>query len=157
MTSAGSRLRMLLEAERAAARALRRLADDAAAAQIRTCLEELHAATLWVCDGLTKRVPPATRRRSTAADLFADLTDQVMRVPAVVDRLRLLNRHQRRVLGRIDGLLHEGLDGDLRAFLQGAQVIVGRTVAGCDETIAELDREREVRREPDEFLSRGSS
>jgi hypothetical protein len=35
-------------------------------------------------------------------------------------------------------------------------VIVRRAVAGCDDAIAELDREREVRREPDNFLSGGS-
>jgi hypothetical protein len=148
---------MLLEAERVAADALRRLADDAASAKVRACLEELHAATLWVWEGLAKRMPRAARRRSTAADAFADLIDQVMRAPSLVDRLRLLNRHQRRVLLRIDGLLHEGLDGDLRAFLQGAHAIVGRTVSGCDDTIAELDREREVRRPGDEFRPGGPS
>jgi hypothetical protein len=59
-------------------------------------------------------------------------------------------------LAQIDDLLHAHLDSDLRAFLQAAQVIVRRAVAGCDDAIAELDREREVRREPDNFLSGGS-
>jgi hypothetical protein len=148
--SASSRLRLVLEAEQAAARTVRQLADGTAAPRVRACLEELHTATLWVWEGLAKRMPRAARRRSTAADAFADLIDQVMRAPSLVDRLRLLNRHQRRVLRRIEDLLHEDLDGDLRVFLEGAHVIVGRTVAGCDDTIAELDREREVCREGDE-------
>jgi hypothetical protein len=56
---------------------------------------------------------------------------------------------------RIDALLREGPDSDLRAFLQGAHVIIGRTVSGCDDTIADLDREREVRRPAGEFSPGG--
>jgi hypothetical protein len=148
---------LLLQAEQAAAFALRRLANDTAPPYVRGCLDELHNATLWVCEGLTKLMPPATRRPSPGAEVFADLTDQMMQGPAVVDRLRILNRHQRRVLLRIDALLREGLDSDLRAFLQGAYVVVGRNVSGCDDVIAELDREREVRRPKGEFTPGGSS
>jgi hypothetical protein len=105
----------------------------------------LHAAATWLCEGLTKRVPGATTRRSVHAPGLSCLTDQLKRAPTDADRLRLLNRHQRSVLARVDRMLLEPVDIDLRAFLQEAHVRLSRSVGRCDDAIAELDREREVR------------
>lgn len=149
MSSAKPRLRALLDAERAAASALSHLTDSATAPGVRVCLVGLHDTATWLCDGLAKRILRATKRRSTSTSALAGLTDQLMSAPTDADRLRLLNRHQRWALARVDRLLLERVDVDLRAFLQEAHVVLSRSVARCDNTIAGLDREREVRREPD--------
>lgn len=152
MGSIKPRLRALLDAEQAAASAMSQMADSATAAGVRVCLRGLHDTATWLSDGLAKRIARATKRRSTSTHTVAGLTDQLMIAPADADRLRLLNRHQRSVLARVDRLLLERIDVDLRTFLQEAHGVLARSVAQCDEAIAGLDREREVHRESDASL-----
>lgn len=150
MVSPGdARIRGLLDAEQAAVTALSHLAKAAAPPEVRACLEELRYAAAWFCAGLERRIPhPTTRQASPPGAVRHVVTDQVIAAPAMVDFLRLVNRSQRSVLARIDGLLVESLDPELRAFLEEARVILARIVTGCDGAISVPDRDRELRGGP---------
>jgi hypothetical protein len=150
-------LRALLDAEQAAASVAAHLADRATTPGVRVCLEELHDLATGLCDGLAKRISRATTRRSAPTPIVAGLTGQLLSAATDADRLRLLNRHQRSVLARVDRLLLEGVDADLRVFLQEAHVVLAQSVARCDDAVAELDRQREVRREPEASAPESSS
>ena len=150
MNSTRSQLRVLLDAGHVAVTVLSRLADVPTPPEAGTCLHELHYATTWFCAGLEKHISRAERRRSSDSGATAQVvSDRMMAAPAVVDRLRLVNRSQRWVLARVDGLLAAGLEPELRAFLEEARVILARSVHCCDDAISVLDRDRELRREPD--------
>jgi hypothetical protein len=138
------RLRTLLDAEQAAASAAAHLAGRATTPGVRGCLEELHDLATGLCDGLAKRISRATTPRAAPTPVLGGLTGQLLSAATDTDRLRLLNRHQRAVLARVDRLLLEGVDVDLRVFLQEAHIVLARSVARCDDAVAELDRQREV-------------
>jgi hypothetical protein len=139
-------LRRLLSAERALAAALSHLSERLAVPEARACIQELHYAAAWVCAGLERRVPRAARRELSPEDTGARrLIDHITAGAAAVDQLRLVNRSQRAVVGHIESALTETLEPELRAFLEDARVILARSVRGCDDTIALLDRAREVR------------
>lgn len=143
--SSGSRLRRLLEAERTALSTLCRLVDSNMVPEARLCLEELRYAATWLCEGLERHVPGSARRRPPAAGPGGQPSiDPVMAAPTDVDCLRLVNRAQRKVLTRIDGLLAEALAPELRSFLEETRMILTRGVAGCDGAIAVLDLNREL-------------
>ena len=74
----------------------------------------------------------------------ADLATKMLALPALPDRVRLLNWGQRWVVERIDGLLARDLDKDTRAFLAEMRAVHLRNVSRCDESLVELDRQREV-------------
>ena len=88
-------------------------------------------------------------RLSRAARPSADADQEAFRredaaLPALTDRVRLLNRCQRWVVEQIDGLLARDLDDDTRAFLVEMRAVHLLNIPRCDELLVELDRQREV-------------
>jgi hypothetical protein len=83
----------------------------------------------------------------------------VLALPALPDSVRLLNRGQRWVVERVDGLLARDLDEDTRAFLAEMRAVHLRNVRRCEELLLELDRQREVQvdRSSDESLEGGTA
>jgi hypothetical protein len=145
----GPKLRRLLDGERETLTALSRLQGVVAIPEAHPCLEELRHATVSFCAALERRVSRLGARRSRHEASLPSLTDGLSAVPGVADRLRLVSRYQRSILIRIDGLLAERLDPGLRALLSEARGSVASGIRCCDDIIAVLDRDREVRRELD--------
>jgi hypothetical protein len=142
-----SRLRRLIAVERAITTALSHLSAAAVGPEARGCIDASRYAAAWVCAGLERLVPPRAKRLPPGgAAGVRRLVARVQAGPTPVDRLRLVNRSQREAVRQIDGLLAETLEPELRAFLEGARAVLARSVGGCDEIIAMLDRGRELQR-----------
>ena len=145
MSPVGSDLTALLEAEREATIALESVAGVGAAPETQACLDELHYTMRWFCSGLEKYVRRSTTRGLPGPSIATPTIERLRAAPTGVDRLRLLTRTQRAVLARIEGMLAQSLAPDLRAFLEQARAVFGRSVHCCEDAIASLDRAREVR------------
>lgn len=141
MTDVVEQLNRLLAAERAGVEALSRLVEQAPTPEMRTLFSQIRDDEAWVCAGLVGCLARLGRRPTLAKGDFAV---KVLALPALPDRVRLLNRGQRWVVERIDGLLPRDLDEDTRAFLAEMRAVHLRNVRRCDELLVELDRQREV-------------
>src|SRR5262245_56215313 len=145
MSPVGSDLTVLLDAEREATTALESLAGVVTAPEAQACLDELHYAMRWFCASLERYVRRSATRASSAPGVMTLTTERLMAAPTGVDRLRLLARTQRSLLARVESMLALSLAPDLRAFLEQARAVFAQSVHCCEDTIASLDREREVR------------
>ena len=141
MTDVADHLSRILAAEREAAEALSRLVEQAATSEMRNLFSQIRDDEAWACAGLVGclarlgRRPTRTRRHSAV---------KMLALPALPDRVRLLNRCQRWVVEQIDGLLARDLDDDTRAFLVEMRAVHLLNIPRCDELLVELDRQREV-------------
>jgi hypothetical protein len=142
-------LSALLETEREATAALNGLAGVVTAPEAQACLDELRFTMRWFCSGLAKHVKGPVRRVATPPGVAAPMSDRLVAAPTGVDRIRLLTRTQRSVLTRVESVLAGSLAPDLRAFLEQARAVLAQSVHCCEEAIASLDRQREVRLDPD--------
>lgn len=141
MTDVVEQLNRLLAAERAGVEALSRLVEQAPTSEMRALFSQIRDDEAWACAGLIGCLARLGRRPTRAKGGFAV---KVLALPALPDRVRLLNRGQRWVVERIDGLLPWDLDEETRAFL--AEMRAGHllNVRRCDQLLVELDRQREV-------------
>jgi hypothetical protein len=141
-----SRLRRLIGVERAISTALSHVSAAAAGPEARACINASRYAAAWVCAGLERRIPLRAKRLRSGGDARAALlVARIQAGPTPVDQLRIVNRSQREAVGQIDGFLAESLEPELRTFLEEARVVLARSIGGCDEVIAVLDRGREIR------------
>jgi nitronate monooxygenase len=141
MTDVVGQLKRLLAAERAGVEALSRLVEQALTSEMRTFFSQIRDDEAWACAGLVGCLARLGRRPTRTKGDFAV---KMLALPAVSDRVRLLNRGQRWVVERIDGLLARDLDEDTRTFLAEMRAVHLRNVGRCDELLVELDRQREV-------------
>jgi uncharacterized protein DUF6306 len=141
MTDVSEQLKRLLAAERAGVDALSRLVEQAPTSQTRTLFSQIRDDEARACAGLIGCLARLGRRPTRAK---ADFATKVLALPALPDRVRLLNWGQRWVVERIDGLLARDLDKDTRTFLAEMRAVHLRNVSRCDESLVELDRQREV-------------
>jgi nitronate monooxygenase len=141
MTDLVGQLNRLLAAERAGVEVLSRLVEQAPTSEMRALLREIRDDEARACAGLVGCLARLGRRPTRAKGGFAA---KVLALPALPDRVRLLNRGQRWVVERIDGLLPWGLDEETRVFLAEMRAGHLRNVRRCDELLVELDRQREV-------------
>jgi len=141
MTNVIEQLKRLLAAERAGVDALSRLVEQAPTSETRTLFSQIRDDEARACAGLVGCLARLGRRPTRAK---ADFATKVLALPALPDRVRLLNWGQRWVVERIDGLLARDLDKDTRAFLAEMRAVHLRNVSRCDESLVELDRQREV-------------
>jgi hypothetical protein len=140
-------LSALLEIEQEAMAALNGLAGVGAAPEARACLDELHFAMRWFCSGLARHVRRPVKRAPPRFEpgVAAPIGDRLIAAPTGVDRIRLLTHTQRSVLVRVETVLAGSLAPELRAFLEQARAVLAQNVHCCEDAIASLDREREVR------------
>ena len=141
MTNVIEQLERLLAAERAGVDALSRLVEQAPTSETRTLFSQIRDDEARACTGLVGCLARLGRRPTRAK---ADLATKMLALPALPDRVRLLNWGQRWVVERIDRLLARDLDKDTRAFLAEMRAVHLRNVSRCDESLVELDRQREV-------------
>lgn len=102
MTDVVDQLGRLLAAERAGVEALSRLVEQAPTSEMRTLLSQIRDDEARACTGLVGCLAqpnhrPTRARRHSAVKMLA--------LPALPDRVRLLNRKQRWVVEQIDGFL----------------------------------------------------
>jgi Domain of unknown function (DUF6306) len=156
MTDVVEQLNRLLAAERAGVEALSRLVERALTSEMRTCFSQIRDDEAWACAGLVGCLARLGRRPTRTKGDFAA---KVLALPALPDSVRLLNRGQRWVVERVDGLLARDLDEDTRAFLAEMRAVHLRNVRRCEELLLELDRQREVQvdRSSDESLEGGTA
>ena len=128
-------LNELLAAERAGVDTLSRLGEHASAAT-RPLFDEIRDDEAWSCAGLVECLKRLGHQPTRAKGNFAE---KVLALPTLPERLRLLNRGQRWVMERIDGLLPKELHDDTRAFLTEMRDVHIRNVARCDELLVALD------------------
>ena len=128
-------LNELLAAERAGVDTLSRLGEDASPAT-RPLFDEIRDDEAWSCAGLVECLKRLGHQPTRAKGNFAE---KVLALPTLPERLRLLNRGQRWVMERIDGLLPKELHDDTRAFLREMRDVHIRNVARCDELLVALD------------------
>ncbi|MFQ5946140.1 MAG: DUF6306 domain-containing protein [Anaerolineae bacterium] len=129
------RLNELLEAERAGVEALARLIGGATTPEVRELFEQIRDDEAWSCVGLASAIK---RLGGSMSEKKGDFADKVMAEPSLPDRLRLLNRGQRWVVKRLDGLLERDLDEENRTFLHQMRGVHTRNIERCDLLIAEL-------------------
>ena len=128
-------LNELLAAERAGVDTLSRLGEHASA-DTRPLFDEIRDDEAWSCAGLVECLKRLGHQPTRAKGNFAE---KVLALPTLPERLRLLNRGQRWVMERIDGLLPKELHDDTRAFLTEMRDVHVRNVARCDELLVALD------------------
>jgi hypothetical protein len=141
MTDVVDQLGRLLAAERAGVEALSRLVEQAPTSEMRTLYSQIRDDEAWAGTGLVGCLArlghrPTRAKRHSAVKMLA--------LPALPDRVRLLNRGQRWVVEQIDGFLARDLDDDTRPFLVEMRAVHLRNIRRCDELLVELDRQREV-------------
>jgi hypothetical protein len=141
MTDVIEQFSRLLAAERAGVEALSRLVEQASTSETRTLFSQVRDDEAWACACLVGCLARLGRRPTRAK---GDFVAKVLALPALPDRVRLLNWGQRWVVERIDGLLARDLEKDTRAFLAEMRAVHLRNVSRCDELLVELDRQREV-------------
>jgi nitronate monooxygenase len=141
MSDVVEQLNRLLTLERAGVEALSRLVEQALTSELRTRFSQIRDDEAWACAGLVGCLARLGRRPTRAKGDFAA---RVLALPALPDSVRLLNRGQRWVVERVDGILTRDLDEDTRAFLAELRAVHLRNVRRCDELLVKLDRQREV-------------
>ena len=129
-------LNELLAAERAGVDTLSRLGEHPPTPEMRTLFNEIRDDEAWSCAGLVACLKRLGHEPTRAKGNFAE---KVLALPTLPERLRLLNRGQRWVMERIDGLLPKELHDDSRAFLTEMRDVHVRNVARCDELLVALD------------------
>lgn len=144
MSPIGADLRGLLETEQETANALEGVAGVISAPEAQACLDELHFTLRWFCAGLAMHVRRG-RPGSRAPGVTADLRERLLAAPTGVDRIRLITRTQRSTLARVERVLARSLAPDLRTFLEQARAVLAQSIHCCEDAIASLDRQREVR------------
>jgi hypothetical protein len=149
MSPIAADLRALLETEREAACALESTAGLISAPEAQACLDELHFTVRWFCAGLGKHVRRPGKRLAPEPDATVLLRERLLAAPTGVDRIRLITRTQRSVLARVERVLAGSLGPDLRTFLEQARAVLARSIHCCEDAIASLDRQREVRLDAD--------
>jgi Domain of unknown function (DUF6306) len=141
MIDVPDQLNRLLAAARAGTTALSALVEQAPTPEMRTILSQIRDDGAWACAGLGGCFARLGRRPTR---LRRDPPEKVLALPALPDRIRLLNRGQRWVVEWIDELLPGDLDKDTRAFLTEMRAVNLRNVRRCDDLLIELDRQRDV-------------
>jgi nitronate monooxygenase len=141
MTDIVDQLNRLLTAERTGVEALCGLVEQAPTSEIRSLFGQMRDDEAWTCAGLVGCLARLDHRPMRAK---GDFPGNVLALPALPDRVRLLNRGQRWVVERIEELLPRDLDADTRAFLAEMRVVHLGNIRRCDELLVELDRQREV-------------
>lgn len=137
MTDIVEQLNELLAAERAGVDTLSRLGEHPPTPEMRTLFDEIRDDEAWSCAGLVACLKRLGHEPTRAKGNFAE---KVLALPTLPERLRLLNRGQRWVMERIDGLLPKELHDDSRAFLTEMRDVHVRNIARCDELLVTLDR-----------------
>jgi len=137
----------LLETEQEATAAVSHLVDVGTAPEAHACLDELRFTMRWFCSGLAKHVRGPGKRVLPKPEpgFTPSIGDRLIAAPTGVDRIRLLTQTQRSVLARVEAMLAGRLVPELRAFLEQARAMLAQSVLCCENAIASLDREREVR------------
>jgi len=125
--------------------ALEDLAGVITAPEAQACLDELHFTMRWFCAGLARHVRRPGRRVGLDPGIAALMRERLLAAPTGVDRIRLLTRAQRSVLARVESVLAGSLVPDLRTFLEQARAVLTQSIHCCEDAIASLDRQREVR------------
>jgi nitronate monooxygenase len=141
MTDIVDQLNRLLTVERAGVEALCGLVAQAPTSEIRSLFGQMRDDEAWTCTSLVGCLARLAHRPMRAK---GDVPGNVLALPALPDRVRLLNRGQRWVVERIEELLSRDLDADTRAFLAKTRAVHLGHIRRFDELLVELERQREV-------------
>jgi hypothetical protein len=134
-------IRLLVDSQHATQAALALLLDQGTPPEVEACVSELRYAATWFCGALERHLPRVRDREKTGDRL--GLSEQLTKLPTLVDRLRVIARAQRWMLAQMAVLLADDLEPGLRQLLQEASAICLRSGRRCDEVIATLDHGRE--------------
>lgn len=108
-------LNLMLECERAGAKALRHFTDDSPPGPLAVALPDLFRDEARYCGGLSKHI---VRLGGAPTSRTGDFLDKILAAPDWPSRLDLLVRGQRWVARRIEERLPSVDDPDLKDFLE---------------------------------------
>ena len=134
-------LNELLRAERAGVETLAHFIQAAPDARMRLLFEQIRDDEAWSCAGLAESIK---RLGGARTEERGDFAEKVLAVASLTDRLRLLNRGQRWVVRRVEGVLARALDESTQRFLAEMAIVHARNIERCDALIARLDGQRDV-------------